>query len=257
MLYEATIRGMGVSVEADGVGAPAVVLEAREEIVPIFVDPGQARTIERARRGVPTGRPMTHDLFVGVLDDIGVAADRVRIDDLEDGTFHAKLDLTLQRGDARRELVRDARPSDGIALAVRVDCPVLIAGEVIDEAGRPPESVAEEPRSGPGAGSGGSGPGAGSRAPGPGAYGGREGEEADPIDLDPREAVDIDIEDAGGGPESEGVDESDPGEQGPEPRGGDDENGDGNESEGENENENENESDEAGNGGDAGPDRDG
>jgi len=196
MLHEATIRGVGVSVEEDGVGAPAVVLETRGEIVPIFVGGAQARTIERARQGVPAERPMTHDLFAGVLDDAGVAIERVRVDDLKDGTFYAKLDLVAERGDYRREFVRDARPSDGIALAVRVGCPVLIAGDVVDEAGRPPESLEgdrppdDRRDSGPGGGTGPVG-----AAGGPPDAGGREGERADedgPDDLD--DPVDIDIE---------------------------------------------------------------
>jgi len=138
MIHEATIRGVGVSVGAEGIGAPAVVLDVRDAVVPIFVDGGQARSIERARRGVPAERPMTHDLFAAVLEDAGVTLDRVRIDDIEDGTFYAKLDLLIDRSDGSSKVVRDARPSDAIALAVRLESPVLVADGVIDSAGQPP-----------------------------------------------------------------------------------------------------------------------
>lgn len=144
MTYEATIRGVGVSMSEEGVGVPAVILEVRDVVIPIFVDGGQARTIERARQGVPAERPMTHDLFADVLEDVGVTLDRVRIDDIEDGTFYAKLDLVVDRTDGDGKIVRDARPSDGIALAVRAGCPILVAVDVIDAAGQPPETLGIE-----------------------------------------------------------------------------------------------------------------
>lgn len=141
MEHDATIRGIGIGVGAGGAGAPAVLLEARGQIIPIFIAPGQAQTIERARQGTPTERPLTHDLFVGVLDDLAGTLDRVRIDDLTDGTYYAKLDLTVKQGDDHTQIVRDARPSDGIGLAVRVDCPITIADAVIDEAGQAPDQL--------------------------------------------------------------------------------------------------------------------
>lgn len=191
MDHEATIRGVGVSVGEEGVGPPAVILEARDEIIPIFVDQGQAQTISRAEQGVPAQRPMTHDLFVNVLEDAGVTVDQVRIDDLVGGTFHAKLDLVIDQGDTVEKAVRDARPSDGLALAVRVGCPVLVADEVIDEAGHPPDCINIDT---PGHGglsprSGGIGPSVGSGDPDLG-----ESEEGESVDLD--DAVDIDIDDA-------------------------------------------------------------
>lgn len=141
MEHDATIRGIGVGVGAGGAGVHAVLLEARDQIVPIFVAPGQAQTIERARQGTPAERPLTHDLFVDVLDDLDGTLDRVRIDDLTDGTYYGKLDLTVKRGDDHTQIVRDARPSDGIGLAVRVDCPITIADAVIDEAGQAPDQL--------------------------------------------------------------------------------------------------------------------
>ena len=141
MEHEATIRGIGVGVGAGGASAPAVLLEARGQIIPIVVDSGQAQAIESARQGTPADRPLTHDLFVDVLDDLDGTLDRVRIDDLTDGTYYATLDLTVKRGDDHTQIVRDARPSDGIGLAVRVDCPITIADAVIDEAGQAPDQL--------------------------------------------------------------------------------------------------------------------
>jgi hypothetical protein len=133
---------------------------------------------------------MIHDLFVNVLEDAGVTVDHVRIDDIVDGTFHAKLDLEINQDNGVEKAVRDARPSDGLALAVRVDCPVLVSDEVIDEAGHPPDSInIDTPgHGGPGPQSGEFGPGVGSGEPDLG-----ESKESENVDLD--DAVDIDIDD--------------------------------------------------------------
>jgi len=138
MEHEADVRGVGVSVGDEGSGAPAVILEVRESIVPIFVSPEQAHSMQLALQNVPAERPLTHDLFVEMLTEFGGAIDRVRIDDLTDGTFYAKVDAELYQQGEPTEFVFDARPSDGIAIALRVDCPVLVSDEVVDEAGRHP-----------------------------------------------------------------------------------------------------------------------
>lgn len=201
MTYEATIRGVGVSVGQEGLGAPAVILDVRDVVIPIFVDGGQARTIERARQGVPPERPMTHDLFAGVLEDVGITLDRVRIDDLEDGTFFAKLDLVVDRADRKEKIVRDARPSDAIALSVRIECPILVADDVIDRAGRPPEELGIEQHDQQ---SGGPGRTDVDIDVGSGAHDPDEREEPEPGDLD--DAVEIEFEDTD---ESEEDDEPD------------------------------------------------
>jgi len=117
-----------------------VILEARDRLVPIFVSGDQAQSMQLAMEGEPFERPLTHDLFVEMVAEFGAAIDRVRIDDLADGTFYAKIDMEQYHGGERKQAVFDARPSDGIALALRVDCPLIITDEVIDEAGKPPEA---------------------------------------------------------------------------------------------------------------------
>ncbi|MFB6150281.1 MAG: bifunctional nuclease family protein, partial [Haloarculaceae archaeon] len=81
------------------------------------------------------------DLFVDMVAEFGAAIDRVRIDDLADGTFYAKIDTEQYHGSERNDMVFDARPSDGIALALRVDCPIIVSDEVLDEAGRDPDEL--------------------------------------------------------------------------------------------------------------------
>jgi bifunctional DNase/RNase len=135
----AEVSGIGLSVDEDGVGAPVVILEARGEFVPIFITPDQAQSMQFALRGEPSERPLTHDLLIDMVTEFGGAIDQVRIDDLADGTFYAKIDAELYDGGERQKFVFDARPSDGIALALRVDCPISMADGVIDLAGQSPE----------------------------------------------------------------------------------------------------------------------
>lgn len=140
MEHEATVEGVGVGVNDEGPGTPVVLLQVREELVPIFVSADQAQSMRLALEGEPFERPLTHDLFVEMVAEFGAAIDRVRIDDLADGTFYAKIDTEQYHRGERNRAVFDARPSDGIAIALRVDCPLVVTGEVVDEAGHPPEA---------------------------------------------------------------------------------------------------------------------
>ena len=140
MTNEANVQGLGISVDDGGdEGAPVVVLRARDEALPIFISADQAKSISHALEERPFKRPLTHDLFVEMLTEFGGAIDRVRIDGLSENTFLAKIDAERYAGGERTNVVLDARPSDAIAVALRVDCPILIADEVLDEAGKPPE----------------------------------------------------------------------------------------------------------------------
>jgi bifunctional DNase/RNase len=141
MAHEATVSGLGVSVDDEGgEGAPVVILRARGQALPIFISTDQAKSISHALDGRPFERPLTHDLFVEMLTEFGGAIDRVRIDDLSGSTFLAKIDAERYADGERRELTFDARPSDAIAVALRVECPILVGEAVLDEAGRPPDA---------------------------------------------------------------------------------------------------------------------
>jgi bifunctional DNase/RNase len=139
MEHEATVEGVGVGVSEEGSGTPVVLLRAREKLIPIFVSSDQAQSMQLAIDGEPFERPLTHDLLVEMVAEFGSAIDRVRIDDLTDGTFYAKIDTEQYLEDRRKQMVFDARPSDGIAIALRVDCPLVISDDVVDAAGRSPE----------------------------------------------------------------------------------------------------------------------
>ena len=113
---------------------PIVLLrevEGRHRMVPIFIGGPEATAIALALDEVPTPRPMTHDLMKDMLTELGVGFERLDITALAEGTFYAELHLRRPDG----PLVISARPSDGIALAIRMGAPVFAAEAVIDEAG--------------------------------------------------------------------------------------------------------------------------
>jgi hypothetical protein len=144
MSHTAEVRGIGMGVGADGNNVPAVVLSAREELLPIFVTEDQANAIRLAMEGEQFERPLTHDLLVDMVTEFGGAVDRIRIDDLSEGTFFAKVDAERYEDGEVERFVFDARPSDAIALAVRVDCPIEVSDEILDAAGRPPSAISFE-----------------------------------------------------------------------------------------------------------------
>ncbi|ELZ98869.1 hypothetical protein C440_00895 [Haloferax mucosum ATCC BAA-1512] len=140
MKHRAVVHGIGVGVGEDGSNVPAVVLEARDEFLPIVITSDQAQAIQLGLSGEQFERPLTHDLLAEMVTEFGGAIDSIRIDDLSNGTFYAKVDAERYHDGEARTFVFDARPSDAIALAIRVDCPILISDEVLDAAGQPPEA---------------------------------------------------------------------------------------------------------------------
>ncbi len=139
MEYEATVEGVAVTQEERQV--PAVILKARQQILPVFITSDQAQSIQLAINGESFERPLTHDLFVEMLTEFGGAVDRIRIDALQEGTFMAKLDLEQYKNGERKEKTFDVRPSDAIAIAVRVEAPIYVSEDVMDAAGQGEETI--------------------------------------------------------------------------------------------------------------------
>jgi bifunctional DNase/RNase len=109
-------------------------------ILPVWIGPWEAQAIAMRLQGIASERPLTHDLFATTLGELGVRIERVVIVSLSDDTFHARLEIA----GADRRLEIDARPSDAIALAVRVDCPIFASTQVMDQASALPDSDDEE-----------------------------------------------------------------------------------------------------------------
>lgn len=123
---------------------PVVVLRellGRQRILSIFIGGPEAAAIAFAMEGVDTPRPLTHDLLVNVIAELGYSLERIEITELQDTTYFATLRLNGPDGDHEVS----ARPSDAVALAVRVGCPIFCAESVMDEAGFVEEAVEIEP----------------------------------------------------------------------------------------------------------------
>jgi bifunctional DNase/RNase len=139
-------RFVGVIALPDGDGA-AVALRVgqgeAERIVPIFVGMVEAAAIARAEQGIEPPRPLTHELLTDVLVATGANLLRVVIDDLRDGVFHATLEFSV--GNRPGSVWVDARPSDGLALAVGRAVPILLGPRVIEAAIDPQAPVAPVP----------------------------------------------------------------------------------------------------------------
>ena len=115
------------------------VLILREEggsiFLPIWIGVFEANAIALALEGIQPPRPMTHDLLQAVLGGLGADLVRVEIHSLIEGTFHARLRLRRTVEPGRSEEVEiDSRPSDAVALALRVGAPIWIARTVLDGA---------------------------------------------------------------------------------------------------------------------------
>ena len=99
--------------------------------IPIVIGFMEASSIKMKISGIEVPRPMTHDLLVSVIDSLGGHLDRLLIDKLMSNTFHAKLEIRTEDGNMK---LIDARPSDGIALAVRLKVPIFVDEDVIEKA---------------------------------------------------------------------------------------------------------------------------
>ena len=121
---------------------PVVLLRDTEDrrALPIYIGQDQAKSIISALENQQAPRPLTHDLFVNRLDDWEMTLERIVIHALKDNTFYAL--LTLCSGETRKEL--DARPSDAIAIALRLDAPIWVMEEVISDASIPVDRAADE-----------------------------------------------------------------------------------------------------------------
>ncbi|MCU0483985.1 MAG: bifunctional nuclease family protein [Chloroflexi bacterium] len=103
----------------------------RDRYLPIWIGPWEASAIAMRLQGVSPERPLTHDLLVALLDELGATVREVVIADLAEETFRARIRLDL---DGRRVEV-DSRPSDALALAVRTGARVFAADAVLEQAG--------------------------------------------------------------------------------------------------------------------------
>jgi len=102
-----------------------------ERYLPIWIGPAEADAIRVKLKGVTVPRPLTHDLLNSVIDVLGASINSIIVCDLKNDTFYAKIILNVDGG----QMEVDSRPSDALALAVRVGAPIYAEEEVLDKAG--------------------------------------------------------------------------------------------------------------------------
>lgn len=111
---------------------PIIILKdlEGERSLPIWVGYPEATAIALEMESVSTPRPMTHDLIRNLLVSINATISHITVNDLKNNTFYAMISLMVN-GDSFEV---DSRPSDAIAVALRVDCPIYVLGSVIENA---------------------------------------------------------------------------------------------------------------------------
>lgn len=128
---------VGLSTSPSSGGAYALVLGEIEgnRRLPIIIGAFEAQAIALELENIQPPRPMTHDLLRDLFETVGAEILDVVIDELREGTFFAKIRFVHTGDDGQL----DARPSDAVAVAVRVGAPIYVAPSVLDEAGIPTE----------------------------------------------------------------------------------------------------------------------
>ncbi len=128
---------IGLSTSPSSGGAYALVLGEVDgnRRLPIIIGAFEAQAIALELEKIQPPRPMTHDLIRDLLENVAAEVTDILIDELKEGTFFAKIRYTFAGADGQL----DCRPSDAVALAVRVGASIFVASEVIDEAGIPTE----------------------------------------------------------------------------------------------------------------------
>jgi hypothetical protein len=109
--------------------------EGMERYLAIWIGPYEADAITIKLQGVEVARPLTHDLLQQSIAKLDATISHIVVNDLHDDTFYAR--VVMDRGGERIEL--DSRPSDAIALAVRVQAPIFVAESVMERAGVVPD----------------------------------------------------------------------------------------------------------------------
>jgi len=118
----------------DNTKSPVVVLRERDgnRILPIWIGPAEASAIAMEVMGKKFQRPLTHDLMATIVKGLKARVSKVVISDLRDNTFYAS--VVLEREKEKEVVNLDARPSDGIALALRTQSPIYLSEKLLEGA---------------------------------------------------------------------------------------------------------------------------
>ena len=117
----------------------AVLLKPLEKnlAIPIFVGQNEIHSIIIGSKGLSLSRPLTHDLFLSLLDNQNLILDHVEIHDLKDNIFYARLIIIGEKYTHENPMILDSRPSDAFGLATRKRCPIMVSVEIVKKTGIP------------------------------------------------------------------------------------------------------------------------
>ncbi len=133
---------VGVRVEIPA-NTPMVLLQEQDgehRLLPIYIGSPEAASIHYALEGIDPPRPLTHDLFISVIGQLGASLSKVVVTEVRDHTYYAEIHLMV--GDD--EQIISSRPSDAIALAVRCEAPLFASDALLDDVGQIPQPEPEE-----------------------------------------------------------------------------------------------------------------
>ena len=111
-----------------------------DRYLPIWIGPFEADAITLQLQGVQVARPLTHDLLKSLIDEMGATVSHIIVTELKNDTFFANIIMDVDG----KSIEIDSRPSDAIALAVRVSAPLFVSESVMEEASIVPETDLEE-----------------------------------------------------------------------------------------------------------------
>lgn len=124
------MKVMGIALDTR-TGSPIVVLHDKENrrALPIWIGSAEASSIIRKIENLFVTRPMTHDLIISIIEKVGYKISKVEINDVEKETYFAT--IFLENEDDGKIIEIDSRPSDAIAIAIRIDAPIYVTANVL------------------------------------------------------------------------------------------------------------------------------
>lgn len=136
------MKVMGIALDTR-TGSPIVVLHDKDnrKALPIWIGSAEASAIIRKIENLSVTRPMTHDLIINIIEKTGYKLDKIEINDVEKDTYYATLFLTNDKDEV---IEIDSRPSDAIAVAIRVDAPIYVTANVISNGSVSTDSAKDE-----------------------------------------------------------------------------------------------------------------
>jgi bifunctional DNase/RNase len=126
-MIEVTVQSLGLDRSSN---TPVVILQEKDgtRVLPIWIGPGEASAIALELAGMNFSRPLTHDLFASAIRGLGAALKRVMITKVVDNTYYAEMIITRDS----EFFSLDARPSDSIAMALRMDAAIYTSDELLE-----------------------------------------------------------------------------------------------------------------------------